>query len=359
MPFESKIFVGKREISLQAPVYFIADIAANHDGDLGRAKNLICLAKESGADAVKFQYFLAKKIVSDYGFKNLGQKIGHQNKWTKSVYEIYEDYECDRTWTDELVRTAKDAGIDFLSTPYDKEALELLDPVVPAYKIGSGDITWIEFIESIAQRGKPVMVATGAATLEDVERAVQTIARHTSQIVVMQCNTNYTGSPENFRHINLNVLKTYSEKFPGIILGLSDHTPRFATVMGAIALGARVIEKHFTDDTSRSGPDHPFSMAPDTWKEMVVRTRELEAALGNGNKTVEDNELDTVIVQRRCLRLTHKLAAGSSVQTENLEALRPAPQGAVPPYELSRIIGKTLKTDKTAGDALYWKDLND
>lgn len=359
MKYDSAVYINGRKIASDAPAYFIADIAANHDGDLLRAKELIWLAKEARADAVKFQHFKASGIVSDYGFKSLGKQIGHQASWGLSVYQIYEKYECNRDWNEELVATAKQAGIDFLTTPYDYEAVNMLDRYLPAYKIGSGDVTWIEFIEMIARKGKPVMLATGACDVTDVERAVEAILSHNRQIVLMQCNTNYTGKADNLRYINLNVLSTYAARYPGILLGLSDHTPGHATVLGAIALGARVIEKHFTDDNNRVGPDHPFSMDPANWREMIECSRQLEAALGDGVKRVERNEQDTVIIQRRCIRLTRDMYKGDMVARGDLECLRPAPLNALEPYRLEQVLGKSLNKAKSAGDVLYATDLQE
>lgn len=357
MKYDSKVYLNKREISLDSPTYFIADIASNHDGDLGRAKELIYLAKESGADAVKFQHFKANKIVSDFGFKNLGNQLGHQSSWEKPVYEVYQQYECDRSWTEELITTAQEANIDFLTTPYDFEAVEMFNQYVPAYKIGSGDITWVEFLATIARHNKPVIIATGASTMEDVHRAVSVVTQYNSQIALLQCNTNYTGSLDNFKYINLKVLQNYAICYPGMILGLSDHTPGHSTVLGAITLGARIVEKHFTDDHNRKGPDHSFSMTPKTWQEMVQRSRELENSLGSGIKKVEENEMDTVIVQRRCLRLRKDMQKGETIKKEDVEALRPCPKGALEPYQIGEILGKNLTVSKVSGDALYSDDL--
>lgn len=353
MKYNSAIHIGEREVSLSQPTYFIADIAANHDGELSRAKELIWLAKKSGADAAKFQHFKANQIVSDFGFKSLGHQQAHQMSWKKSVYETYAQYECNRAWTEELVKTAKEAQIDFLTTPYDLDAIELFNSYVPAYKIGSGDITWLDFIERVSQKGKPVILASGASTMMDVERAVEVIISHNPQLALLQCNTNYTGSLENFRHINLRVLQTYAITYPNMVLGLSDHTPGHASVLGSIALGARIIEKHFTDDNNREGPDHLFSMTPMTWREMIDRSRELELALGNGIKRIEANESQTVIVQRRCLRLTRNIKAGEVISQKDLESLRPAPKDSIEPYHIGKFIGKTLAISKTSGDAIY------
>ena len=352
-----EIRIGNQLIGISQPSYFIADIAANHDGDLNRAKDLIHLAKSAGADCAKFQHFKASQIVSDRGFKKLGSAQSHQASWKKSVYQVYEQYELNREWNSELAKTAIEAGIDFMTTPYDTEAVDSVDPWVLAWKIGSGDITYITLIEYVARTQKPVMIASGASEMEDVERAMNAILNINKKVVLMQCNTNYTGSIENFKYINLNVLRTYQEKYPQVILGLSDHSPGHASVLGAITLGARVIEKHFTDDTTRIGPDHVFSMNHNTWKEMVLRSRELEAALGDGHKKVEDNELQTAVIQQRCLRAKKQLHAGHVIELDDLEALRPAVVGAYKPFNLNEVIGKKLKNSLEFGDALMQNNI--
>lgn len=357
MKYNTQIKINKHVIDILSPTYFVADIAANHNGDLEMAKELIYLAKEAGADAVKFQHFLADKIVSDYGFRNLGNQSSHQANWKKSVYETFKDAEFNRKWNDILAKEAEKADIDYFTSPYDYEALEELDKLVPAYKIGSGDITWLEFIKRISSLGKPVLLATGASDMWEVEQAVNTIIEHNPNIVLMQCNTNYTADSENFKYINLNVLKTYSIRYPGMILGLSDHTFGNATVLGAIALGARVIEKHFTADNNQVGPDHAFSMNPITWREMVDRARELESALGTGIKVVEDNEQETVVLQRRSIRAKRDLEAGTIICEDDVEELRPAPKDALYPYQKDLIIGKKILSAKKKGEHFKISDL--
>jgi sialic acid synthase SpsE len=349
--------IESKKIGEKNPVYFIADLAANHDGDLNRAKDLIYLAAEAGADAAKFQHFNAETIVSDYGFKSLGGQQSHQAKWKKSVFDVYKDASVSLDWTEEIVSTCKKAGITFFTSPYSKNLVDAIDPYVPAYKIGSGDITWIEMVEYIASKGKPYILASGASTIEDVLRAVNSGIALNSQICLMQCNTNYTASLENFKFIHLNVLKTYRKIFPNIILGLSDHTPGHATVLGAVALGAKMIEKHFTDDVKREGPDHKFSMDPKTWKEMVDRTRELENAIGDDIKSIEKNEKETVVLQRRSIRLALDLPSGTEMQLKHLEVLRPCPSDSIAPYEIKKIIGKKLCNAKLRGEHLTWSDL--
>lgn len=346
--------IGQQEISEYSPTYFIADISANHDGDLERAKALIHLAAESGANAAKFQNFQAPKIVSEQGFAAIDDNGSHQSKWKKSVYQVYKEASLPWDWTAILKNECDAAGIDYFSTPYDFEAVDMLDPYVPAFKIGSGDITWPEILRKVASKNKPVLLATGASNIGDVQRAVAAIESCNSQIGLMQCNTNYTGSIENFRHIHLNVLRTYQVMFPKAVLGLSDHTPGHATVLGSVALGARLIEKHFTDDNQREGPDHPFSMMPSSWREMVDRTRELELALGDGNKRVVENEQSTVVVQRRCLRAAKDLSSGTVLTRDLIDVLRPAPIGAIAPTEIEIVIGKHLIKDVARGEVLSW-----
>ena len=346
--------IGNQIIGEKHPAYFIADIAANHDGSLERAKDLIRLAKQAGANAAKFQNFQALKIVSGYGFDQLGGQLSHQAKWKKSVVEVYQSASIPFEWTPELKRTCDEAGLDYFSSPYDFEAIDMLDRYVPAYKIGSGEIDWLEALEKMAHKGKPILLATGAATICDVQRAVHTILPINPQLVLMQCNTNYTASLENFDHIHLRVLQTYHSMFPDLILGLSDHTPGHATVLGAVALGARVIEKHFTDDQKRDGPDHPFSMDPDSWADMVENTRRLERALGSGDKFITGNEIDTSVVQRRCVRAARNIARGEQIQRDMLDVLRPSDANAIKPHEIDKMIGCHVLEDIKFGQALSW-----
>jgi N-acetylneuraminate synthase len=154
------------------------------------------------------------------------------------------------------------------------------------------------------------------------------------------------------------VLSTFKRMYPGIIVGLSDHMPGYVAVLGAVALGARVIEKHFTDSTDRVGPDHSFSMTPVTWREMVERTRELEASLGDGQKKVEENELETVVLQRRSICAANGLKKGMLLKNHDLTVLRPCPADSIPPFEMQSVIGKTIKRDINLGEYIKWADLN-
>ena len=345
----NKIKLGSKIIDDNS-LYFIADIGANHNGSLEKAIELIHLAKEAGADAAKFQNFQADKIVSKTGFDNMKGKLSHQSKWKKSVFEVYEDASISKDWTRILKEECNKVGIDYFTSAYDFESVDLVDSFVDLYKIGSGDISWLEIIDYILDKKKPVLIATGASTNEDVTRVMNMAMKKTNDLVLMQCNTNYTGSEENFKYCNLNVLKQFSEDYPNIVLGLSDHTAGHSTTLGAITLGARVIEKHFTDDNNQIGPDHGFAMNPKSWRDMVDRSYELLVALGDGEKRVEPNEEQSKLVQRRCLRATTSLKKGHILIDSDFIALRPISEGGFEPFEKDILLGKVLFEDIEAGE---------
>jgi len=336
-------YIGKNIISNSNKTYFIADIAANHDGKIERAKKLIYLAAEAGANGAKFQNFFANTIVSDYGFKSLKKKFSHQSKWKKSVFQVYKDAELPLSWTFELKKTCNLAGLDYLTAPYDDTIIEYLNNYVSGWKIGSGDITWHEHIIKIAKTKKPIIIATGASDMNEIENIVKKVKKINNKIVLMQCNTNYTADIKNFKYINLNVLKNFKKKYPNIILGLSDHTPGHETVLGAISLGAKVIEKHFTDSNTRSGPDHFFSMNPKSWREMIISSRKLEESLGSNIKKVEKNEKLTVILQRRSVRANRIIKKGEKIKKKDLCFLRPCPKKSLGPFEYYNVINKKAK----------------
>jgi N-acetylneuraminate synthase len=339
------IKINNRVISQNAPTYFIADIAANHDGSLLRAKKLIRLASRAGANAAKFQHFKADTIVNKEQFDKK-KKTAHQSKWKKSVYEVYKTASINNQWNNELRKECKKYNIDFLTSAYDLNYVDSVNKFIPAYKIGSGDITWKEILIKIAKKNKPVLLATGASTLEDIIFASKLILKINKKLIIMQCNTNYTSDEKNFRYINLNVIKNLKLKFgKKIILGLSDHTCGHTTVLGAIALGARVIEKHFTDNNLRIGPDHKFSMNPRTWSEMIKESRRLEKALGNGIKKVQKNERESYYIQRRSVYSLKNLKKGEVLKKKDLICLRPYIKNSISPQIIDKFYGKKIRKD--------------
>ena len=351
-------YIGKKKVGKNCPTYFIADIAANHDGNLDKALELIKAAAEAGADAAKFQHFSAETIVSDYGFKSLGKQLSHQAKWKKSVFEVYKDASIPLDWTSKLKEECKKNNIEFLTSPYSIELVDFVDPYLEAFKIGSGDITWHEIIEHIASKGKPYIIATGASTEQDVNHIINLASKINNKICIMQCNTNYTASKDNFKYLNLNYLTHLKKKFPNLILGLSDHTHGHSSVLGAISLGAKLIEKHFTLSNDLNGPDHKFSMTPKSWKEMIERSKELESSLGDGKKKIENNEIDTVILQRRSIRVNKEIKKNYVLKREDLNVLRPCPKNSIDPRNIKKVIGKKVNKDITKDDFLRWEDLD-
>lgn len=351
--FSSTFKIGNRLVGEGQPAFFIADIGANFDGSLEKAKKLAYEVKQAGADVAKIQTFKAKKIVSGKGFASMQLK-GVHGSWGRPVDEIFKEVEFPREWHQEFFDYCRSIDIIPSSSPYDFEAVDLMESLgTDFYKIGSGEITWHEAIEYIAKKGKPTILATGAATLAEIDEAMTVLEKSGNKdIAILQCITNY---PSKIESANINVLKTYKEAF-GAIIGYSDHTPGDTVVLGAIALGAKVIEKHFTISKKDKGPDHPHSMEPDEFARMIERTREMEKALGSSRKEVVAEEAETVIVQRRGLCAARDLKKGDVLAANDIEVLRPAL--GIPPKFKSAITGKRVATDIAAGAPIRWEDLD-
>lgn len=333
---------------------FIADIAANHDGSLDRATHLIELAAKAGATAAKFQHFRAETIVSSRGFAELRGNASHQANWKRGVVDTYRTYALPYEWTGTLAKHCRDVGIEFMSTPYDFESVDLLTPLVSRFKIGSGDISWHEFVGHVADQGKPVLLATGASTWREVSEAVSIVEGRAVPLTLMQCNTNYTADHANRGFLNLKVLTSYCSAFPSVTLGLSDHTKGTLAIDLSVALGATVFERHFTDDSSRDGPDHAFSLTPTEWKEMVDRAHEAQMCLGTGRKAVEPNESEARVVQRRAIRFARALERGRMLGRDDLIVLRPCREGDVDASRLDDVLGRVLTEDVEEDEVLRW-----
>ncbi len=340
-----QIKINKSIINKNSETYFIADIGANHDGSLIRAKKLIKLAAQAGANAAKFQHFKADTIVNKSQFDKL-KKTAHQSKWKTSVYDVYKKASINNSWNLFLKKECDKNKIDFLTSPYDLNYVDLVDKFIPAFKIGSGDITWKEILIKISKKKKPIILATGASNISEVIDAVKVILKNNKKLILMQCNTNYTAEEKNFNYINLKVLNKFKSIFKNkIILGLSDHTHGHTTVLGAVALGAKVVEKHFTDNNKRVGPDHKFAMNPFTWSNMVKETRRLEKAMGNGLKNIEKNEKQSSLVQRRGVYLKTNLKRGHVLQKKDIVCLRPFVKGSISPFSVYQIIGRKINSN--------------
>ena len=352
-----ELLIDKKKICKKNSTYFIAEIGSNFDGSIERAIALIKLAKESGADAAKFQHYTAKTLVSQKGFEKIKLK-SHQSKWSGSVFEVYDKASLNVDWTRILHEECKKQEIDFLTSPYSEELLKKTINYIPAIKVGSGDITHKKLLEKMLSYGKPIMLATGASTFKDVKRAADLFYGRVP-LCIMQCNTNYEAKPEDDQYQNLNVLTTYKENWPKAQVGLSCHRKGHLSVIGAVSLGARIIEKHFTDDDSRKGPDHAFAMNPLNFKKMVNEVRVLERMLGSGEKEIEKNELSTYQVQRRSITLKEDLSKGQIITDNNIDFLRPFLVNGFRPDESDKVIGMKVNKDLAKGTPIMREDLED
>lgn len=349
--FNKEFKIGNKWVGENHPTYFIAEIGANFDGSIEKAKRLIDAAKEAGADCAKFQTFTADTIVSEGGFSRMILK-GVHGSWGRKVSEVFKDGEFPIEWHKELSDYCEKVGIHFSTSPYFKEAVDLcVDLKVPFIKIGSGEITWLEQLEYIASKGIPVMLATGDATMSEIDEAVRTIQKTGNKdFVLMQCITNY---PSKLDSANVNVLKTYQSAFD-VLTGYSDHAPGHVVALASTVIGGRVIEKHFTLDKTDKGPDHPHSMEPHEFKFMVDSIREVERAMGSTVKEVVEEEGETVYVQRRCLYAKRNLEKGQIITEEDIDVLRPAL--GIPPKYKSIIVGKECKENIEQGQPLFWEN---
>lgn len=349
--FAKKIKIGRRFIGSGFPTYLIAEIGANFDGSLEKAKRLVKAAKEAGADCAKFQTFSTPKILSPAGFARMELK-GVHGSWGRTVPEVFRDAEFPHEWHKEISDYCASLGLDFATSPYDFEAVDLCVQLdLPFIKIGSGDITWLEMIDYIARQGKPIIMSTGDATLAEIDEAVRTIKEAgNTDLVLMQCITNY---PSKIDSANVNVLKTYQSAFE-VLTGYSDHAAGPVVALASVVLGACVIEKHFTLDKNDAGPDHPHSMTPTEFKLMADYVRETERALGGSRKEVVGEEQETVYVQRRGLYAKRNIGQGQVIAAEDIDVLRPA-LGLAPKFK-QIIIGKKAKSDIAAGQPIFWEN---
>lgn len=350
--FSKQISFGDRKVGQGQPAYFIAEIGANFDGSLDKAKKLCDAAKEAGADCAKFQSFISEKIVSAKGFERMTLK-GVHGSWGRPVNEVFKDAEFPRDWHQPVKEHCDNIGIHFSTSPYDFEAVDLCIQLdLPFIKIGSGEITWLEMIEKIAATQKPIVLATGDATMAEIDDAIRTIENTGNRnLILLQCITNY---PSMIESANINVLKTYQSAFD-VLTGYSDHSAGDVVILGSIALGGCLVEKHFTLNKADKGPDHPHSMDVKEFKTMVERTRQLEMAMGSTKKFVVEEEGETVYVQRRGLYAANDIVAGAVIKFSDIVELRPA-LGILPKYK-TVVTGRTAKTSIAKGEPIFWENL--
>lgn len=328
--------IGQRKIGPGNSCFIIAEAGSNHDGRLEQAKRLIDTAAEAGADAVKFQTFRAARMYPrSAGSVAYLKQLGID----RSVYDLIQQLEMPDDWIPELARHCQERGIIFLSTPFDEASADLLDSFVPAFKIASYELTHLPLVRHVARKGKPMILSTGGATLEEVSRTVGAVRREgNDRIVVLQCTAKY---PAPLESIDVRALDMMRETL-GVLVGLSDHSAHpYAAPLAAVGRDASVVEKHFTISRRLPGPDHSFAIEPAELKEMVDLIRAAEAALGAREKRVREVESE-LVNYRRSIFASRSIAAGEVFGPHNLAVLRRAglPESGLPPEALDELFGR-------------------
>jgi len=344
-----KIKIGNKWVGEGEPCFIIAEAGVNHNGDIKIAKKLIDIAKEAGADAVKFQTFKAEKVVTQNA-----EKAEYQKATTgveESQFEMIKRLELTERDFEELFSYAHQKGIVFLSSPFDKESVDILDTLgVPAFKIPSGEVTNFPLLKYIARKKKPVILSTGMSTLGEVEEALDVIRKERAkEIILLHCVSSY---PAKMEDMNLKAMESlrYAFRLP---VGLSDHTPGITVPVAAVALGACIIEKHFTMDKNLPGPDHKASLEPGELQEMIKAIRDVEKALGDGLKRPAKDEEENKKVARRSIVAKVDIPKGTIIKDEMLDVRRPG-VGIEPRY-LGMITGRRAKENIPKDALVTWE----
>jgi N-acetylneuraminate synthase len=342
--------IGDRRVGTDEPTFVIAEAGSNHNGDLETAKELIDVAAEAGADAVKFQTFRAEDLyVKDSG------EVEYLDD-DRSIYEIIESMEMPYEWIPELYEYCHEQNVQFMSTPFDERSANELEEYVSAWKVASYTSSHIPFLEYLAETKKPIIMSTGAHELDEVSKSVTALREAgVSDLVLLQCVAAY---PTPKSQINVQVVETLQEEFD-VLAGLSDHTLDPVTApSAAVAIGASVVEKHFTLDKSMAGPDHEFALEPDELDRMLSAIRETEAVLGTGEKQVLDVENELYEKARRRVHAVEDIEAGKTYTEENVKVLRPgAQEPGLHPEFYDEIIGEVASRDVPKNAGIQWDDV--
>lgn len=319
-------------------VYIIAEAGVNHNGSFDLACRLVDAAKAAGADCIKFQTFRAQNLVS----RNAG-KADYQKATTGdgSQADMLSKLELSYDAFSRLKQYCEEVGITFLSTPFDLESVAFLDALsVPFWKIPSGEVTNLPYLEALAKTGRPVVMSTGMCEMDEIEAALRVLRENgTSDIRLLHCNTEY---PTPFADVNLRAMETMRRAF-GVEVGYSDHTRGIEVPIAAVALGATIIEKHFTLDRNMEGPDHKASLEPDELAAMVSAIRNIEQALGSGEKTASPSEQKNIAVARKSIVAKRAIKAGERLTEDNLTVKRPG--SGVSPMRWRDVLGTAAIRD--------------
>lgn len=346
----SEISIAGRSIGRGRPCFVIAEAGVNHNGDIALACQLVDVAASAGADAVKFQTFSAERLATSEA-----PKAEYQAKTTgedESQYEMLKRLELSVDAHEILMRRCKERGILFLSTPFDEQSADLLEALgVAAYKTPSGELTNLPYLQHVARKGKPMIVSTGMSRLSDVDDAMTTIRNASGEVALLHCVSNYPAEPST---VNLRAMHTLQSAF-GVPVGFSDHTAGLAIALASVALGATVLEKHYTLDRGLPGPDHQASLEPDELSDLVREIRDVEAALGNGHKIPTPSELTTAAAARKSLVLARDVSAGHVLTERDIVGKRPG-TGLALKYR-SHVVGRATRDALREGTVLSWEML--
>ena len=346
---QDPIRIGSRLIGEGQPTYIVAEMSANHLQDYDRAEAIIRAAKAAGADAVKLQTYTADTITMDC--ENEYFQIKQGTIWDGTTfYKLYQEAFTPWDWQPRLVKLANDLGMDCFSSPFDFTAVDFMEEMdMPAYKIASFEIRDIPLIRKIAKLGKPVIMATGIAYLEDIERAVRVCREEgNDQIILLKCTSTY---PSPYEDMNIRVIPHMAEVFD-CMTGLSDHSMGSAVAVASVALGARMVEKHFTLSRADGGPDAAFSMEPAEFKKMADEIRIVEKALGRVTYQLTEKQ-ERSREEGRSLFVTQDIGAGEVFTPENLRSIRPA-FGMAPMY-YEEVLGKKARVSIPRGTPMAWE----
>lgn len=322
-------------------VFIIAEAGVNHNGSLEMAKKMIDVAKECGVDAVKFQTFKTEKLVSKFAKKAEYQKINTDKD--ESQYQMIKKLELNINAHHELLAYAKTKNIVFLSTPFDMESVDLLNDLgLDTFKIPSGDITNLPYLKKIGALNKKVILSSGMSDMSEVKEAVKILIKsgtNKNKITILHCNTEY---PTPYEDINLQAMITLKKEL-GLDVGYSDHSIGIEVPVASVALGAKIIEKHFTLDKNMEGPDHKASLDPKELKEMVIAIRNIEKAMGDGIKRPSKSEFKNIEVARKSIVAIDKIKKGEIFSEQNIGVKRPG--NGISPMQWEKVIGKKAKRD--------------
>jgi sialic acid synthase len=342
--------IGAHEIGDNTRCYVIAEIGHNHQGSLEKARELFREAKLAGADAVKLQKRDNRGLYTKAAYE---RPYESENSFGRTYGEHREFLEFGQAQYHELQAYAAELGVDFFSTAFDIASADFLASLdVPAFKIASGDLKSVPLLVHVARMGKPMVISTGGALLEDVQRAYDAIMPINSQLAILQCTAGY---PAAFEELDLRVIATYRERFPGAVIGFSSHDNGIAMPVAAYMLGARVVEKHFTLNRAMKGTDHAFSLEPVGLRKMVRDLERTYKAMGDGVKKVYDSERAPIVKMGKSLVVARDLPVGHVLTPADI--VMKSPGGGIPPYELHAVLGRVTAQPLKADDFLSYESI--